>query len=210
MNGNEQELNLLVEYFKSLREEIHLRIRQHTQLVWIKIVSLGAIISFLIERFYVGGIDSELSSSLWLYLVWIIPLAAIIFDFLLAGNLRDINNLGVYIRDHFEKKSFRKYVSDPGFKFWEECVGQADPKYRCYTWQDMVVIWLFTLGSSVFSGLLRWQIGFNYFVDIPLIVLCVVGLFSALWYLIRSITMEREFLYPEIENVPNIKWRKAK
>lgn len=113
MDRNEQELNLLLEYFKSLREEIHLRIKQHTQLVWIKIVSIGAIISFLMERFYAGGIDSELSSSFWLYLIWIIPLAAIIFDFLLAGNLRAINNLGSYIKSHFEEKSFRKYISDP-------------------------------------------------------------------------------------------------
>lgn len=208
MAENEQELTLLIEYFKSLRKEIHLRIREHTQLVWIKVVSLGAIIFFLMERFYASGIASD-SSSLWLYFIWTIPLVAIIFDFLIAGNLRVINNLGPYIKHHLEKKSFRKYVSNPEFKFWEECAASADSKYHCYTWEDMVVIWSFTVVSSVFSGLVRWQVGFNS-VDYLLSAFCAGGLLFALWYLIRSIKMEREFLYPEIGNVPNIKWRKTK
>ena len=50
MNGNEQELNILLEYFKSLREEIHIRIMEHTRLVWIKVVSIGVMISLPLKH----------------------------------------------------------------------------------------------------------------------------------------------------------------
>ncbi len=97
----EEKKEIVVEYLKSLREEIHLRIREHTRLVWIKIVSLGAIISFLITQSKLLEVY-PLSS----YLVWIIPLAAVIFDMLIAGNLRVINNLGYYIKNYIEGEVF--------------------------------------------------------------------------------------------------------
>jgi len=197
MTENEQELTLLIEYFKSLREEIHLRIREHTRLVWIKIVSLGAIISFLMERFYaIGKVGGDLNSGL--YFVWIIPLAAVIFDFLIAGNLRVIYNLGPYIKKYMEEIGFRKYTNipkPPEFKFWEEGIAQA-PEQRechCYTVLDMIVIWVFTFASWAFSVVLRLLVGFNYCVDIPIAVFSAVLISFALWYLIRSITMERRF-----------------
>lgn len=191
MAENEQELTLLMEYFKSLREEIHLRIREHTRLVWIKIVSLGAIISFLMEKFYaIGKVGGDLNSGL--YFVWIIPLAAVIFDFLIAGNLRVIYNLGPYIRKYMEEKGFRKYVDIPEFKFWEEGVATGlRPEYHCYTVPDMIIIWGFTLASWAFSVVLRGLAGFNSYIDISLAVISAVLIGFALWYLIRSITMER-------------------
>jgi len=194
MTVNEQELTLLIEYFKSLREEIHLRIREHTRLVWIKIVSLGAIISFLMERFYaIGKVGGDPNNGL--YFVWIIPLAAVIFDFLIAGNLRDIYNLGAYIKRYMERMAFKEYVDIQGLKFWEEGVAQAPEQreYHCYTVPDMIIIWSFTLASWAFSVVLRWLVGFNYYVDIPMAVISVVFISFALRYLIRSITMEREF-----------------
>ncbi|MFZ3058280.1 MAG: hypothetical protein WA102_00960 [Candidatus Methanoperedens sp.] len=206
----ENELHLLIEYFKSLRNEIDHRIIEHTRLVYLKVLSIGAIIFVLVERFYAGGNTSNIS-SLWPYFFWTVPLVAIIFDFLIASNIRVINNLCPYIKDHFEKKSFRKYVSNPEFRFWEECAASADSKYHCYTCGEMVAIWTFSVASSIFSMILQSQVGFNLLdkVNIILIVLCVVGLLSALWHLVWSIKMEREFLYPEIGNVPNIEWRKV-
>lgn len=206
MTKKEQEIMLIVEYFKALRNEIDLRIGEHTRLVWIKIVSLGVIISFLMERFYVSGAAKASSASLplpTLYLVWIIPLAAVIFDMLIASNLRDINNLGYYIKKYLEGKAFvdiKHYVNkklqrsgkSPDFGFWEEKAGHAALEYRCYTQGDMIVIWLFTLASLIFSGLLRWQIGFT-LVDAILAICSLIGTSFALKCLICSITLERRF-----------------
>jgi len=55
-----------------------------------------------------------------LYFVWIIPLAAVIFDFLIAGNLRDIYNLGAYIKRYMERMAFKEYVDIQGLKFWRK------------------------------------------------------------------------------------------
>ena len=43
-------MNEGIEYFKSLRNEIHLRIAEHRQLVWIKVIVLGLAISFWIKE----------------------------------------------------------------------------------------------------------------------------------------------------------------
>lgn len=227
--NNEQQFNLLTEYFKSLRDEIHLRIKEHTQLVWIKIITLGFIIYYSsIER------DKLFKGNLC-YFIWLIPLAAIIFDMLIAGNLRDINNLGHYIKQYIENSDFTKFKenvniykpdepvrnntfsdrimhpisllldrwsdkksqtfkgSKDKLKFWEESVAQGKLKYHCYTVEDTLGIWLFTLGSFLFSCLFCCNLGWNW----RHIVICVIsgiGTFVyAFGYLIRSITMKRQF-----------------
>jgi len=203
MTEKKQDITLIVEYFKSLREEIHLRIMEHTRLVWIKTISLGTIMSFLIGVFYGTVNNSETSTYPLSYLIWILPLAAVIFDMLIAGNLRVINNLGYYIKKYIEGKAFydikcfinerlKSSKGEPDFGFWEEKAAQASLEYHCYTKEDMFIIWLFTLSSWIFSGLLRGQIGFN-FVDIILAVVCGVCIGVGLWLLIQSITMERRF-----------------
>lgn len=209
MDENEKEFCLLIDYFKSLRDEIHFRIIEHTRLIYFKLLSIGVIIYFLMERFYTDKIPYE-SSSLWPYFFWIVPLTAIIFDLLIAGNMRDINNLGHYIKDYFEKKSFRKYLNDPEFRFWEECVAQANPKYHCYTVTEMLVIWLFSLVTFFFSIILQIQIGFDGKYNIGLGVIFFLFLLFALKCLVKSIIMEREFSIPEIGNVPKIKWNQVK
>lgn len=91
------------EYFRSLRDEIHLRIREHSRMVWIKVLSLGFTISFLVEK----SLDnSEVAGSSLLYFVYMVPLAAWIFDTMIAGNLRDIMNLGTYMKKYMEGVAF--------------------------------------------------------------------------------------------------------
>ena len=111
MTKEEQEINVLVGYFKLLREEIHIRIQEHTRLVYIKIISLGAAISCLIGKFYKPIMKNEdfSSMSLLLYFVWIIPIAAIVFDMLIAGNQRIITNLGYYIKKYLENGVFAEF-----------------------------------------------------------------------------------------------------
>jgi len=96
---------LLNEYFKSLRDEIHLRIQEHTRLVWYKIVTLGVMISFLVGICFTTTIGKSLEKILG-YVVWIVPLAATVFDILIASNLRVICNLGQYIKNYIEGEAF--------------------------------------------------------------------------------------------------------
>jgi hypothetical protein len=111
MTKQEQKINVLVGYFKLLKEEIHIRIQEHTRLVWIKIISLGAAISCLIGKFYEPIMEKKDFSAMspLLYFVWIIPIAAIVFDMLIAGNQRIITNLGYYIKKYLENGVFAEF-----------------------------------------------------------------------------------------------------
>lgn len=104
----------LIEYFKSLREEIHIRITEHTRLVWIKVAVLGGVISFLTTESHDLALPSSptVTVSPVLYLLWIIPLLAVVFDVLIAGNVRVINNLGYYIKNYVERHTLRAVKDD--------------------------------------------------------------------------------------------------
>lgn len=95
---SDQIMTVVMQYFGTLREEIHLRIKEHTHLVWIKLAVLGGMISFLITKLP----DKTASGSPVYYFVWLIPLTAAMFDLLIAGNLRVIYNLGYYIKNYLE------------------------------------------------------------------------------------------------------------
>ncbi len=258
------ENKIIIEYFKSLRDEIHIRIQEHTRLVWIKIVSLGVMIYFLVLKCY----DIEMGilhlKPPLLSLVYIIPLTAIISDFLIAGNIRDINNLGYYIKVYIENGAFEEmkdvinkrlkeknlfeWKIDNGFDnieilkgelkkngfsigsnakikeiedgykivdekrvfivkieknhlsvkhlefgFWENKAGQSALKYHCYTLWDILVIWLFTFASGIFSILFRRQNVSNLILEVILTVILVIGILFALEKLYSSIKMERRF-----------------
>lgn len=240
MTKEEQKIDALIGYFKLLKEEIHLRIQEHTRLVWIKIISLGAAISCLIGKFYEPIMKNEDFSAMspLLYFVWIIPIAAIVFDMLIAGNQRIITNLGYYIKKYIESGAFAEFKKDiklltptliegkdqytflewvmhpltlltemlkkrkkpePGtpsehpFMYWEEAAAQAKLIYHCYTVEDVVGIWLFTLASCMFSLLFRFKLNPVWYVDFPLSVICVIGTLYALVYLWSSLTTERKF-----------------
>ncbi len=289
-------MTVATQYFGTLRDEIHLRIKEHIHLVWIKLAVAGVMFSFMITKF--PG-KNESAGSLH-YCLWIVPLAAVVFDVLIAGNLRVIYNLGHYIKNYLEGDVFpgirgRLLHTLPGnaksetidklhdaatsgvvksastfaglqaalnkgrvrvakweakvhergpnewklvcsqmspafwgnawswlryelgmggsgdrgvlfiitdgadglqvycssLAYWEETAAQAAPKYRCYTWLDMLAIWSFTLGCWVITLLVRWeQMGMA---EILLAGLCGVFAGSAVIGLIRSIRMKRAF-----------------
>ncbi|MCI2430364.1 hypothetical protein LM602_05165 [Candidatus Acetothermia bacterium] len=192
VDSKTQENAIFIEYFKSLRDEIHLRIREHNRLVWIKIISLAVIISFLVGRF-VGNVDEGQSSKFLLYLVWIIPGIAAIFDNLIGGNLRVISNLGDHIKSDFEESAFAQAKSSvPGFRFWEEKGARPGDYWHCYTRRDMLAIWLFTLVSWIVSILFRIQVGFDLWIDPVLAMASLIVVLLALLYLVRSTTVKRK------------------
>ena len=99
------DLTPVIEQFKTLREEIHLRIKQHIQMVIFKIISLGAAVSFIVEKVMFPSKASSVSSisaDTIQYYVWLIPLLAVVFDTLIAGNLRSMYNIGPYIKIYIE------------------------------------------------------------------------------------------------------------
>ena len=180
-----------LEQYKSLREEIHIRIRQHTQFVIIKLIALGAVFSFFIEKLNIlpsSNIDlTDLSKSIY---IWIIPLIALIIDVMVAGNLRAIRNLGVYIMNYVEPV-FREN-SHTQTKWWEETVASAKRKNQCYRTEDVIYIWLVSFISIIIIGYVRWKTGFtiiDWIFSISEFILSIL----VLMLLIKSLTRKRDF-----------------
>ncbi len=190
-------LEIILGEQKLLREEINVRIREHHQLVWIKLVSLGAVMAFIGNWFIQKQTDLNYDILQYIapYLIWIIPFMAITFDMLIADNIRTINNIGWYIRMHMENNCFVKFLpQQTDFRFWETVVAQSDMKqYRCYGAKHMIAIWLMTLASSTLTATMQFRIliSVKYFV-ISVCILSLLSIFS-LYYMIRALMMKREF-----------------
>jgi len=90
--------NVLFEYLKLLRGEMHLRIENHYKLSLFKLLALGAIVSF-------GIINSKSFDDFTnkVFYSCLIPFISICFDFQMAMNLRWMNTTATFIRDRVEK-----------------------------------------------------------------------------------------------------------
>ncbi len=93
-----KEIDLALEYFKSLRAEIDLRIKSQTYLTISKVLACATLAGFLLD----------LNPHGTAYLA--LPILAFSLDLLIFHNLIGINTIGKYIRDELEKKSFTKIV----------------------------------------------------------------------------------------------------
>jgi hypothetical protein len=153
------DLTPLYEQFKTLREEIHLHVKQHTQMVIFKIISLGAAASFISEKmiFPSKTCANSLSVNTIQYYVWLIPFLAVVFDTLIAGNLRSMYNIGPYIKKYIEP-IFRN-SSSLHTRFWEEAVASTSSKYFCYTIPDLIFIWVFTIAPTLLTIEVRYSSG---------------------------------------------------
>jgi len=86
----------ILEYFKELHTEINLRIKNHTALVTLKVVTIGALLGFLLKE---NTVTLERLTS---YSLLLVPAMAMLFDVTICQNIHTINQIGVYIRDYIE------------------------------------------------------------------------------------------------------------
>ena len=139
---SEYQKQFLLEYFKEMRAEINLRIKNHTSLVWAKIVSTGFLMSFLL----VQNIDLKIKIGGLTF----IPVIAILYDIMITQNLKAIHKIGHFIRDQLESMVF------PDFDLWEHYAGQKNIKERNYGLVDIFLLIAFTFGTMVITSLLLW------------------------------------------------------
>jgi hypothetical protein len=140
------EQRFLLEYFKEMRSEINLRINNHSNLVWAKVITTGALMSFLIAQ----SIDSKVR----LYGFAFIPIISILYDVMIAQNVKSIHRIGLFIRDNIEDVLF------PDRTLWEKYGGQRDSQDRNYGPVDIFLLSLFTFGTMVVSIFLTWNAGY--------------------------------------------------
>lgn len=152
LGDNKNQINrlepFLMEYFKYLREEINLRVTKHSYLVIYKLISVGAILAFILGSFR-SSIELINLVKNTQYLIWIVPLVGMVFDMIILGNLRVVANIGLYIKKYYEEGVLNKWKemddSLGSFEFWESCGAHEGLKWKCYTKFDMMAIYSVTL-----------------------------------------------------------------
>jgi len=197
--ANERDLTPIVEQFKTLREEIHIRIKLHAQFVVLKIVAIGAVASFFFDKpikLPIKG-DSQITSTPENLYLWLLPFIAIIFDLLIAGNLRSMYNIGPYIKMCIEPIFKEKSGKDS--YYWEETVASYSSHYRCYKASDLVVIWLLTFVLIFLVLSIQFAQGMSLYDWVGIIVSIGFAIFSLI-QLISSVSKKRK--YP-INGIPN-------
>ena len=172
MNSNLKN-QFIIEYFKEMRAEINLRIRTHTNYVAAKIVTCGALLSFLLT--------GQISPDLKLLGFPLIPIISMLYDVMIARNIRNIHKIALFIRDNLETQ-----VS--GIVFWEEFSGQKDPKVRNYGITDILFLSLFTVGTVLIPMIMCYLQKLFY----PLMI---IALFLSILLIFTIIYMYRCILY---------------
>jgi hypothetical protein len=171
---SEYQKQFLLEYFKEMRGEINLRIKNHTSLVWGKIVTTGALMSFLLAQ----EIDPYIQISGFAF----IPVISILYDILISQNIRTIHRIGHFIRDKIEDPLF------PDLELWEKYAGQRDPRERNFGPVDVFLLSIFTLGTMTISVLLLWNQG-------NIRAALVVGIISLVVFVLLVNFMIRYIMY---------------
>ena len=94
-----EETNIALEYFKALRTEIDLRVKNHSYLTISKVVACAALLGHLVSN--KSGVSSLIA----------IPVLAFGLDLIIYHNIRGVNAIGKYIKSELEEKVFKSIVT---------------------------------------------------------------------------------------------------
>ena len=142
----------LLEYFKSLREEINVRIQKNVNLWSLKITVAGFIFAFL-------GKSSMEDGGMAIPILYIVPWFVVIFDFLIFDNLLGIHNVANFIKHRIE-------LTPPGSeaegiineRFWEHLCGQCEQGGRILYIRHIIAMVLFAFLSAGVPWLIYWYL----------------------------------------------------
>ncbi len=147
LSFSDHQIRFLLESFKEMRAEINLRINNHSSLVWAKVVTTGALMSFLLTQ----NIDPNTRIAGLAFA----PVIAILYDVMIAKNIWEIHRIGHFIRDNIESVLFTD------FDLWENYAGQRSIQNRNYDSVDVFMLSAFTLGTMLTTVYLLWAQGQN-------------------------------------------------
>jgi len=106
-----EEAEVALEYFKTLRAEIDLRIKNHGYLTISKIVACAALLGYLVSS--KSGVSALIA----------IPVLAFGLDLVIYHNIGRVNAIGKYIKAELEEKVFKAMVTK-GWVLFEQ-IGQT-------------------------------------------------------------------------------------
>jgi hypothetical protein len=139
---NDYKETFLIEYFKEMRAEINLRVGNHNKLVATKVVTCGALLGFLLTK--------TLNPNLATYGFLLVPIISMLYDIMIAKNIRCIHRIGTFIRDVIEETLL------PQIELWEKFAGQKDIRVRNYGKVDILFLSIFDFATIMFPVIMFW------------------------------------------------------
>lgn len=124
---------LVIEQYKSTREEIGRRIEQHSKLWLYKMAGCAAITSFALTQKGFGKIA-----------IMIVPFVVFVFDYLIVNNLTVISSLGRFIMEVIEANHFSQG--------WETT--SSNPENGYFPWKTWLGEWMALFVFMLFVSLL--------------------------------------------------------
>lgn len=170
--------------FTEMRKEINLRIQTHTTLVTAKIATAGAMFAFLLK---IAPVESTATLGFMA-----VPVICMIYDIMIAKNIRNIHRIAIFIRDRIEGDIFKTGM-------WEQCAGQHSTKSRCYGLMDIFFL-------SLFTSVVMLVCDYFLYESLPAFLPCApirqaVYILPVVFFIIVVLYMKRAILYFEpLEN----------
>lgn len=149
--------SLILEQYKALCSETLSRIKEHHKLWFYKLISCGAILSFVMTT---STPEAKYGSI-------VVPFLAIFFDALITNNLLLISAMGSFISEFYEQK----YQIDG----WDTISGKTRYFRVKRTWlTDWLTISMSTIGLFILTAFLLWIMDTIF--NLPVLVIMTVAL----------------------------------
>jgi len=160
--------SVILEQYRALQSETLSRITEHHKLWFYKLITCGAILSFILSR---DTCEIQYGSI-------VVPLLALFFDALMVNNLLLIGSIGAFLSEFYEKK----YEID-GWDSLDE--GKKYGAQKQATWKnDWAVLTYSTLGLFVIS--MFHILIIKACTSLGVIVLMIFILVILVWHIYRS------------------------
>jgi hypothetical protein len=157
---DETKQEIIVETLQQARAEINSRLQININLILQKIVTFGAALGFLINQKYDPSATYLVSfNNVQLLGFILVPIVAILYDVLIARNIRGISLLAAFIRTHIESLM-------PEVTLWEKYVEQEFRQDKNTGIENLFLL-LFTLGTEFIAALIFFNQNKVYLLFIP-------------------------------------------
>jgi hypothetical protein len=169
---DETKQEFIIETLRQARAEIDLRLQTNTNLILQKIVTCGAALGFLISQKYDSAATYLVSYKIQLLGLALIPITAMLYDVLIARNIKGIGLVATFIRTKIEPLM-------PEVTLWEEYAEQEFRKDKTTGIENFFLL-LFTLGTELIAALIFFNQNKVYLLSIPILLVIHYRTFRAI------------------------------
>ena len=120
MKKEDKKIEILITYFKALREEILERLKLISRIELGKFVIVSSGLALAIGKDFQGDVEK-------VAVFGFLPLLPLLFDFYIAHNHSMIHKIGAYIHNHIEKE-IKKEAALKKIELWEHYVSKSNQK----------------------------------------------------------------------------------